>query len=138
MNTWFLALFAFLALAVLTTPTLAQTPTAATNVEATPMAMPATSAAAAETPEPAAASNANMRMAVEEVPAELPAAPFFAQAATGMTPATMDSGDISASQYYPCYWYYAGPYYYCYYNMWGPYYYCYVSDIGCCCQPIYY
>ncbi|KAJ3086739.1 hypothetical protein HK102_012611 [Quaeritorhiza haematococci] len=43
------------------------------------------------------------------------------------------------SQYYPtCYWYYAGPAQYCYYDLWGPYYYCYISDVGCCCQPLYY
>ncbi|KAJ3086736.1 hypothetical protein HK102_012608 [Quaeritorhiza haematococci] len=139
MNTWIIPLLAFLAVAVFNSPTLAQTPTAVTDTAATPMATPATPAFVAEMPAADPEPNANMRMAVEEAPAGPAAAPFLAQVATGMTPAAVPSGDdVGASQYYSCYWYYAGPYYYCYYNMWGPYYYCYVSDIGCCCQPIYY
>ncbi|KAJ3068933.1 hypothetical protein HK102_007034, partial [Quaeritorhiza haematococci] len=76
MNTWILAFFAMLALAVLNTPTLAQTPTAVTNMAATPMA---TAQAAASTPMaviPVAAepdANANMRIAVEEPIAGPPA-----------------------------------------------------------------
>ncbi|KAJ3086734.1 hypothetical protein HK102_012606 [Quaeritorhiza haematococci] len=146
MNTWILALFAFLALTILTNPTLAQTPTAVTDMAGpTPMSM-ATPAPAASTPasDPINDSPMEMPTADSEMDAEpnanLRMGMGVAQLvpATPMTPADVDNG-VGASQYYPaCYWYYAGPYYYCYYNMWGPYYYCYVSDIGCCCQPIYY